>query len=385
MSPAQPRIAILATGSEDWIGGVQYIQNLLWSCHYGGLAGNLGSPTCVTLIARPDYLRLLPDELLHQHWLEVRVRPRRRSVLGRLLDWVWLLVQALGFDAIYPCPNWLGLFVRKRGIGWIPDFQHVHLPQFFSAKELRRRDNAFRRTLSRNAVVVVSSEDAREDAKAFLPTHKAHLEVLRFHVLPPALHLAVSAESLLQIYGLPKRYLLCANQFWAHKDHHTLFRALALAIRCCPDLHLVCTGRLVNSLNADFLETLLRDGSSSGALKHVSLLGFLPRSDQLGLLSTALAVVQPSLFEGWSTVVEDARALGRPLILSDLNVHREQAPEEAYFFRRGDYDDLAERLIEVWRRDWPERRSEQELREQAELRLHRMGQAFGSIIQEARR
>ncbi len=40
-----------------------------------------------------------------------------------------------------------------------------------------------------------------------------------------------------------------------------------------------------------------------------------------------MAVVQPSHFEGWSTLVEDAKTLGKPLFVSNLPVHREQLGE----------------------------------------------------------
>jgi glycosyltransferase involved in cell wall biosynthesis len=56
------------------------------------------------------------------------------------------------------------------------------------------------------------------------------------------------------------------------------------------------------------------------------------------------ALLNPSLFEGWSTTVEEARALGVPLILSDLSVHREQAGNDACFFDRSSAASLAEAL-----------------------------------------
>ena len=46
----------------------------------------------------------------------------------------------------------------------------------------------------------------------------------------------------------------------------------------------------------------------------------------------AVAIVNPSLSEGWSTNVEEARALGVPMVLSDIAVHREQAGDRAVFF-----------------------------------------------------
>ncbi len=70
-------------------------------------------------------------------------------------------------------------------------------------------------------------------------------------------------------------------------------------------------------------------------------LGFLPRADQLALMAGAVAVVQPSLCEGWSTVVEDAKALGRHVIASDIAVHREQLATGADFFAPDDAEALA--------------------------------------------
>lgn len=58
-------------------------------------------------------------------------------------------------------------------------------------------------------------------------------------------------------------------------------------------------------------------------------------------------MVQPSLFEGWSTVVEDARALGKTIVLSDIDVHLEQDPPHGHTFRAGDPADLARALQEA--------------------------------------
>jgi len=56
------------------------------------------------------------------------------------------------------------------------------------------------------------------------------------------------------------------------------------------------------------------------------------------------------LFEGWSTVVEDAKAVAAPMLLSDLPVHREQTAgmRRAWTFQPRDPDALASRLAEIW-------------------------------------
>lgn len=70
------------------------------------------------------------------------------------------------------------------------------------------------------------------------------------------------------------------------------------------------------------------------------------RKEQLALMKQAKAIIQPSLFEGWSTVVEDAKAMGQKIILSQLEVHLEQTEEYSnkLFFNPYDANDLADKI-----------------------------------------
>ena len=54
------------------------------------------------------------------------------------------------------------------------------------------------------------------------------------------------------------------------------------------------------------------------------VLGVIARQDMLVLLAHCMVLLNPSRFEGWSTTVEEAKALGKPLLVSDIAVHREQ-------------------------------------------------------------
>jgi glycosyltransferase involved in cell wall biosynthesis len=69
--------------------------------------------------------------------------------------------------------------------------------------------------------------------------------------------------------------------------------------------------------------------------------GFISREDQLILMKNAMAIIQPSLFEGWSTVIEDCKALGQFVIASDLDVNKEQLTTNCLFFQRNDASELS--------------------------------------------
>ncbi|MGO7565077.1 glycosyltransferase, partial [Rhizobium johnstonii] len=66
--------------------------------------------------------------------------------------------------------------------------------------------------------------------------------------------------------------------------------------------------------------------------------------DLAPLATASMDLLNPSLFEGWSTTVEEALSWGVPLILSDLEVNREQAGEAAVFFDSHDAQALADAL-----------------------------------------
>ena len=82
--------------------------------------------------------------------------------------------------------------------------------------------------------------------------------------------------------------------------------------------------------------------------KCFKILGIVPYQDVQALTVECKAIINPSLFEGWSTTVEEAKSMGKRIILSDIDVHKEQNPEGGLFFDRNSGKDLAEKMLEIW-------------------------------------
>jgi glycosyltransferase involved in cell wall biosynthesis len=73
---------------------------------------------------------------------------------------------------------------------------------------------------------------------------------------------------------------------------------------------------------------------------NIKLLGVIPYHDVYRLIKFAKAVINPSLFEGWSSSVEECKSVGKSLILSNIEVHKEQSVD-ASFFEKTNPDSLA--------------------------------------------
>jgi len=321
-----------------WMGGTLYLQNLA---------------VCLSRLPaqeRPGVKLLGPlpviDSFLNK-WPEVRTAlDVARSPLQTLLGRLGLKTRRSAVDVIYP-----GFGAQVPGaqvMRWIPDFQHRYLGQLFSQAEIDARDASIQAIAAKRGVVVFSSQAAADDFALFYPEHIATPKIWHFYSLLN-LPVANAENDPRKKFRLPQKYLYLPNQFWVHKNHIVVLKALATLKRehglIIP---LVCTGAQNDRRNEKHFASLLEFIRGSGLTDSVHFLGLLERADQIEVLRYAAAVVQPSLFEGWSTVVEDVRAIGRPMFLSDLKVHREQAPAKTRYFNPHIEDDLITALLDSW-------------------------------------
>lgn len=275
-------------------------------------------------------------------------------VLPDATDPQWVALHS-GADVVFPVmrpprrrPAGVGL------VGWLPDFQHVTHPQFFSERERAMRDRSFAAVAERCDVVVLSSEAVRADFEAALPAHRHKVRVLPFPSRYAFTAPGGTAAEARAHYHLPERYLLCANQFWAHKNHLLLIEALRVLRERGTVVPLVLTGLLADYRDAGnaLVSDLMQRTAAYGLHEQVHVLGLVPAAHLDGLLRGAAAVVQPSASEGWNTTVEDAKALGRPLLCSDIAVHHEQAPAAALF--AFEPASVADAIAALWSGDGPD-------------------------------
>ena len=278
---------------------------------------------------------------------------------------------------------------RCPAIGWIPDFQHRHLPELFPQELRHRLDKRHGKLVEKCSLMWCSSYSVAEDFRNYFPRHAYKARVASFPSLfayePP------DESNITQPlpYRLPEKFLLVVNQFWAHKNHKVVAEALGLLRKHGLEVPMVMVG-----LPADYrdkqntaLSETLQMLAGNGSWAHCLVLGNVRRDELLQLLRRATALVQPSRFEGWNTTVEDAKALGCPIILSDLDVHREQCPDALGFFRCDDAQALADIIADNWTRltARPDRTRELECLQQARLRGFEFGSRMAAICAEAAR
>ena len=271
----------------------------------------------------------------------LRIRGRSTTLLQS--------AQAEGIDVIFPVTHSLGKDSPVNWIGWIPDFQHRHLPDFFCEKDRSNRDEKYQTLIHEAPHLVASSEDAKSDLLKFYAADANRISAYRFRTYAEPAWFSDNPIKVVDDLGLPEKFLMFPSQFWKHKNHELLLKSVAqFKSAVNEDICLVLTGKDIDYRNPGHPDHLKQLIVRMGLESNVRYLGLLPRNQQIQLMRRACAIVQPSLFEGWSMLVEDCRALGKTVLLSDLPVHREQAYPSAHFFTPDHPENLTKLLTELW-------------------------------------
>ena len=207
---------------------------------------------------------------------------------------------------------------------WLTDFQYIHLPDLFPPEMKNWYKRFFDHNVRVSRLVVLSSQTAYDDFATFYPSYVEKARVLRFCSVPDESWWALDPQEVARAKGIQFPYVIVCNQFSHHKNHDVLLSAMRLVRERGSSMQLVCTGSTYGFRGDDYFKRLSAYMDEHDLRTRVHVLGLLPRAEQIALLRGAAAVLQPSRFEGWSTVIEDAKSIGKTVVASDIAVHREQ-------------------------------------------------------------
>lgn len=346
------KVALIARNFSGWTGGVYYLLNLVQALN---LLPDSSKPKLV-IIYWDDESKANIKALNYPYIRFVHFRfnlPKFKRGINKLS---LLLLQKKIIDDtyfnkqlaqyIFPNPIEDKFKYIPHKLYWIPDFQEKYLPHFFSSEEVTKREKQLEYLSCGNKNIVFSSKDALSDLNKFFPNSNAKTFVLPFAVTHPVVNI-LNTEEVLNKYQLNKIFFLAPNQFWQHKNHETVIKAVELLLKKGIEVQVVFTGKENDYRDPTYPSYIRNLILEKGLQKNILMLGFISREHLVLLIQKAIAIIQPSLFEGWSTVVEDAKAQNKIVIASNIAVHKEQLKDAGIYFSPKNEEELAEKISEV--------------------------------------
>lgn len=397
------KIAFQHLTGVDWQGGHSFVKDSICALRSLGAEAPQLSLIVDKRAAPASYAALQPyvDEIIPMSPPSPPVPPPT-SFRQRVRRWVKNRVVSLqpnngklppdydGYGNAFDCSFYVGsgltVPVPAPRVTWIFDFQHVHLPQYFSPKDRASRDHGFRLHSEAATLVFVTAEDVRRDFLQFAPDLGGKVRVVRLVPDIPRVVYDLSPGDLVHTYHLPRKFILVPNQFWTHKNHKLILEALHLLKEKEVEPVVVCAGSIFDPRAPQFFGEFLQQASRWGVRDQFIALNTLPREEVLTLMRQSIGVLNASLFEGFGYTAAESISFGKPALLSDLPVHHEHNHPEAAFFDPFDARDLANKMEVLWAtgKPGPNMSLEAERHEQLLTRQREFGRALLQLAQEAK-
>ena len=298
--------------------------------------------------------------------IEIDPRAARRSLAaGALLTWsgfplpLWTRI-ARTVDPVAraladaDCALWLfsaHSFVCYQmpvpSVGIVQDLMHRYERHFRHDTPLMTyiwRERVFRRMARRTRGILVDSELGRRQMAESYGADPARIHPLPF--IAPRYTTQPGIPGFDARYTLPARFLFYPAQFWEHKNHARLLRAVASLKADLPDIHLVLAGgkRLG-------YERCLATVRALGLADSVTFLGYVPDADLAELYRRARALVYPTFYGPTNIPPLEAFVLGCPVAASGIYAMPEQLGDAALLFDPESEQEIAEAMRRLWTDD----------------------------------
>ncbi len=235
----------------------------------------------------------------------------------------------------YDCP----LFVT------IWDYGHKDIPYFpevYAKGAFESRETLYRYVSSRASRIIVSNNDAKLKTCSYYNVLEDKV-ITNSLPTPDYVYKLDADNSILTDLKLQKgEYIFYPAQFWAHKNHIRIIKALKILKEKDINIKAVFSGSDKGNLN--YLKQKIRENKLEDS---VLFAGFITKEQVIALYKNALALVYASLLGPDNLPPLEAMALECPVLVSDIPGHRIQLKDSCIFFNPMDENDLADKLLKI--------------------------------------
>jgi len=226
------------------------------------------------------------------------------------------------------------LFARVVSI--IYDVQHKDLPQFHSSKEIINRDYFYSNSLNTSDKVITISDFSKERIEKNYPIINKNIDDSKIVVehLPCLSSYSKESNNLDNIkffrrVDLSKNFFYTPANYWEHKNHKSLLIAILMFVKNNKSTNFIFSGKFIDNNSKDEFKKFIRFNNLQ---KRVFLFDYIT-NEEVGLLyCRCLAVIAPSLYEGFGMTLKEAYFSKKVVIASDIPAHREIADSKTTIF-----------------------------------------------------
>lgn len=236
-------------------------------------------------------------------------------------------------------PNW-----NIKVITPVHDLMHRYEPDFPEVKcQYEMRENILKCQAKYADYILTDSKLGREQfIESYLNDSQKIPKVVSLPFIVPE-HIQQMHEEYVQV---PDKYVFYPAQFWKHKNHINLVKAIQILKDTILDIHLVLVGSEKN--NGEEIKKYIANNQLES---NITIMGFVSDENMTYLYKRAVGMVMPSYFGPTNIPPLEAMALGCPVAVSNKYAMPEQVGEAGLLFDPDSPEEIAECIRKLWTDD----------------------------------
>lgn len=223
-----------------------------------------------------------------------------------------------------------------RSIPYFPEVSYCDWTQ-------TKREEFYSEILPKASYIVVGNNIGKNEICKYYDIDEKRVITIAMPT-PEYVRSVIEDDSIIKKYNLEyHKYLFYPAQFWPHKNHIRLLKAIKKLKDIGFDFKLVLTGS--DKGNEEYIKLKVKE---YGIDKNVLFLGFVSQNEVIALYKNAFALTFASMLGPDNIPPLEAMALKCPVICSDIQGMQEQLKDSALFFNPLSEDSLVEQILNLY-------------------------------------
>lgn len=251
---------------------------------------------------------------------------------------------------IYPCGDKISFMMDVPAIVSVFDLMHRYLKGFQEIAEpaiYQSRERSYTNIAKYAKLILVDSEVGKQQMIECYDTMGAlgnSIKVLPF-IAPDYVYSSIGKDKYPKLVEFDQ-YIFYPAQFWQHKNHRNLLKAMALLKKKGSLINAVFCGSGKNAYEE--VQQLIAEYNLE---EQIVILGYVSNEEMVALYQHARALVMPT-FGGPTNIPQlEAFVLGCPVATSGIFGIPEQVGDAALLFQPDDVEKIADCIQRLWTDD----------------------------------
>jgi len=297
------------------VGGFEaYLTNLL-----DGITSAMGKDVKIDLFVREDQ-----TDHFEKYSGKFSIHIIKIDTVLKRIAWQNLIfpVRTADYDVVLYPANFRPIYTRSKAVTVIHDIQYKYFPSYWSKMRLLYREIFIPYSIKHSDHVITISDTVAEELHNCFNANREKISVI-YNPIQLNINENLSDEHP-EIKRLPKQFFLIPSSLAKHKNIQNLLVAIDSLGRGYKDMPSFI---FIGAFSVD-------EFSYSYSSDKNIVLGYVDYSLRNWLFNNCLAVILPSVYEGFGMPYAEALLIRKPVIASDIPISREILGDNAIYINQ---------------------------------------------------